>query len=434
MDPIYIGIIGILIFLVFIILRMPVAYGMAIVGFFGYSYFTSPKAAFGILSIDFYSTFSSYSLATAPMFILMGFIAHYSGVGANIYNAANKFVGHLTGGLLVATQLACGMFGAISGSVLASVATIGSIALPQMKKLNYNIPISAASIVAGSSLGSLIPPSIVLVVYGIAAEQSIGRLFMAGVIPGLLHMTLYIITVMLMSWRNPSLAPAAPRASWNEKVIAFKGGVVEVVFVFSLTLGGLFLGWFTPTEAGAVGAVGLFLVTLLRKKMNWEKTVMSLRSSTKLTAQIFLLVASATIFGRFIAISRIPFEFASFVQAANVPPFVVMLAIIGISFILGFIIDAMALILLIIPVFYPVVVFLGYDPIWFGIIIVVITSMGIITPPVGIGVYIIKGIVPEVPIEKIFKSIWPFLVTDWVFAIILIAFPVIATFLPRLLF
>lgn len=284
------------------------------------------------------------------------------------------------------------------------------------------------------SLGSLIPPSIILVVYGITAEQSIGRLLIAGIIPGILHMTLYIITVQLLAWFNPSIAPAVPKANWGERISAFGGGLVEVVLVFMITMGGLLLGWFTPTEAGAVGAFCLFIITLLRKKMNWEKTISSLRSSTNLTAQIFFLVASAKVFGRFIAVSRIPFEFASFIQSVDIPPFLVVLAIMFISMLLGCIIDAMPLILLIIPVFLPVIENLGYDPVWFGIQIVVVCSMGILTPPVGIGIYIIKGIIPDVPIQNIFKNIWPFLLTDWAFAIILVIFPSIATFLPGLLF
>ncbi|MCF8094309.1 MAG: TRAP transporter large permease [Desulfobacteraceae bacterium] len=433
MSPVVIGLIGLLIFIVLISLRMPVAFGMLLVGFLGYSYVISPSAAFNIVAQDFFSTFASYSLATVPMFIFMGFIAHQSGVGANIYNLANKLIGHITGGLLLATQLACAIFGAICGSLLATVATMGSVAIPQTKKLNYDMSISTASIVAGSSLGSLIPPSIILIVYGIAAEQSIGRLFLAGVLPGIVHMCIYMITIVLLTWYKPSLAMPGPKANWVEKVHAFRGGVFEVFIVFIITLGGLFIGWFTPTEAGAVGATSLFIVTVLRKKMDWRKTIAALRSTTKLTAQIFLLVGGATVFGRFIAITRIPFEFASFAQTTDLPNFVVFLLIIAMSFLLGMFIDTLALILLIIPVFFPVITSLGYDPIWFGIVIVVIASMGCVTPPVGMGVYVIKGVVPEVKLETVFKGMWPFILADWAFIVLLLLFPVIATFLPDLL-
>lgn len=436
MTPTLSGVLGLVVFLIIIMmLRMPIAYAMAIVGFAGYSILVSPSAAFRLVSIDIFTNFASYSLTVVPMFIFMGFIALYSGVGGSLFSFSSKFLGHFRGGLALATQAASALFGAISGSMLASVATIGSVALPEMRKHNYNMPYSAVSIAAGSSLGSLIPPSVILIVYGIATEQSIGRLFAAGVIPGIVHMSVYMITIIILTRINPSLFPLVPKANWEERIKAFRaGGVIEVLIVFAVSLGGLFLGWFTPTEAGAVGAFSLLLITLLEKKMDWPKTKQALAETTKLTAMIFLLVVGATILGRFLAVTRIPFDFASMVMGLDVHPFLVMIAIVLINMVLGCVVDAMPLILLTIPVFFPVIVALGFDPIWFGIVNVVIVSMGSITPPVGMSVYIVKGCVPDVPLEKIFRAIGPFLLADWTFFILLLLFPAMATFLPGLLF
>jgi len=436
MDPIIAGIVGIIAFFILLIFRMPVSYAMVIVGFAGFAHLTSPLKAFNVVARDFYSIFSSYSLTVAPMFILMGFIAYYSGIGMGLFNLVNKFVGHLRGGLALSVQAACALFGAVCGSLPATVATMGSIALPEMKKYKYADSLSTASVAAGASLGSLIPPSVLFIIYGIATEQSIGRLFIAGIIPGLLHMSIYMITILLLTTYKPSLAPITPKASWKERSGAIHdGGLIEVAMVFLLSLGGLFMGWFTPTEAGAVGAFSIFVITFVEKKMDWPKLKLALADTTKLTAMIFLLVAGATVFGRFFAITRIPFELSSWVAGLNMPPFLVMGVVILIYFILGTVIDALALILLTIPIFYPLVVTtLGYDPIWFGVIILLITSMGVMTPPVGLNVYIVKSVSKDVPLETIFKGIWPFVLADVVTITILIAFPVIATILPDLLF
>ncbi|MBC7323761.1 MAG: TRAP transporter large permease, partial [Moorella sp. (in: Bacteria)] len=269
---------------------------------------------------------------------------------------------------------------------------------------------ATASVAAGGALGVLIPPSVIFVVYGIATEQSIGKLFMAGILPGILLTLLYMATVWLITRRNPALGPPGPRASAREVLSSLREGLPEVLAVFLLSIGGLFAGWFTPTEAGAVGAAGILLVSLAGKRLTREGFTRSLRDTTRTTAMIMFLVAGATIFGRFIAVSRIPFELASWAGALPLPPFAVMVTILLIYLILGCFIDALALVLLTIPIFYPVAVnTLGYDPIWFGVIIVLVVAMGVITPPVGMNVYILKGIVPDIPLEDIFRGIWPFL-------------------------
>lgn len=428
------GYISLLAFIILLALRMPIAYAMALVGFVGFSYLTSPSAAFNMVVKEIYSTFSSYSLSVIAMFVWMGFLAFYSGIGSQLYVFAYKLIGHYPGGLAIATQAACAVFGAICGSNTATAATIGAIALPEMKKYRYDPSLATASVAAGGVLGVLIPPSVIFIIYGMSTEQSVGKLFMAGILPGILLMLLYMATIYIISSRNPRLGPAGPRAGWKERLGSLRGGLAEVLFVFSLSIGGLFAGWFTPTEAGAVGAAGVLAAALVKRSISWEGFRKSLLEATRTTAMIMLLIAGAMIFGRLMAISRIPFELANWAGTLTLPPFAVMAMILLIYLILGCFIDALALVLLTIPIFYPIAVgILGYDPIWFGVIIVLTVAMGVITPPVGMNVYIIKGVAPEVPLEVIFRGIWPFLLAVIVCLAILIAFPQIATFLPDML-
>jgi len=364
----------------------------------------------------------------------MGFLAFYSGIGTRLYVFAYKLIGHYPGGLAIATQAACAVFGAICGSNTATAATIGAIALPEMRKYKYDTSLATASIAAGGVLGVLIPPSVIFIIYGMATEQSVGKLFMAGIMPGILLMLLYMAAIYIVVSRDPNLGPAGPRASWKERLEALRGGLGEVLFIFSISMGGLFAGWFTPTEAGAVGAAGVLGVALVQRKITWEGFNKSLLDATRTTAMIMLLVAGAMVFGRLMAISRVPFEMAQWAGALPLPPFAVMIIILLIYLVLGCFIDALAMVLLTIPIFYPVVVnTLGYDPIWFGVIIVLTVAMGVITPPVGMNVYIIKGVAPDVPLEVIYKGIWPFLFALIICLALLMVFPQIATYLPNLL-
>lgn len=434
MNEITTGLLSIILFFVLLGFKMPIAYAMAMAGFLGFSYIVSPAAAFRVVSKDIYTTFSSYTLSVIPMFVFMGFIAFYSGIGSRIYNFAYKLIGHLPGGLSIATQVTCGLFGAVCGSNTATAATIGAIAIPEMKKYKYNDSLSTASVAAGGALGILIPPSVIFIVYGIATEQSVGSLFLAGIVPGLLLMCLYMLTVYILAKKNPLLAPPGPKYSWKERFESLRGGIWEVAIIFALSLGGLFLGWFTPTESGAVGAFGILALSLLEKQLTFEGLKKALTDSTRTTAMIMLLVAGAVIFGRLMAVSRIPFELANWAGNLPLPPYAVMAIILAIYFVLGFFIDALALVLLTIPIFYPVAVnVLGYDPIWFGVIIVLVVAMGVITPPVGMNVYVIKGIVPDIALETIFRGIWPFVGALTLCIFLLIAFTPIATFLPELL-
>jgi tripartite ATP-independent transporter DctM subunit len=433
MNGLTVGLIGILVFFVLIVFRMPIAMAMAVVGFAGLSVLLSPSAALRVVATSIYDNFASYNLSVVPMFILMGFFAFYSGIGSSLYQFAYKLVGHLPGGLAIATQVTCGLFGAVSGSNTATAATIGTIAIPEMKKYGYDDSLSTASIAAGGALGALIPPSVVFIVYGIATEQSIGQLFISGILPGILLMVLYILTIVVLVWRKPALGPPGPKSTWLETLATLRGGLVEVFIIFIISLGGLYLGWFTATEAGAIGAALVLLISILERRLGWQGIKASLTETIRTTAMIMFLLAGAIIFGQFMAVSRIPFNVADWTGDLPLPPFVIMGIIIVIYLILGFFMDALAMILLTIPVFYPIVTALNYDPIWFGVIIVLVCAAGVITPPVGVNVYIIKGVARDVPLETIFRGIWPFLIALIICIVILSIFPQIATFLPSLM-
>lgn len=429
-----VGIIGILLLLALIALRIPIAYSMLLVGFLGFSYLVSPQAALNMVTTELFSNFSSYTLSVIPMFVWMGFIAYYSGVGTGLYTLIYRLIGYRPGGLAIATQGACAIFGAICGSNTATAATMGAIALPEMRKYKYDDSLSTASVAAAGALGILIPPSVIFIVYGAATEQSIGKLFISGIIPGILLMVLYILTIFILVKINPEMAPAGQKFTFKEKVQALKGGLFEIIITFIISIGGLFAGYFSATEAGAIGAGSILLITLLRGQLKWDGFIKSLKDTTRTSAMIMLLVAGAMVFGRFIAVSRLPFEMANWAANLNLPPFMIMAVILIIYLILGCFIDALALVLLTVPIFYPVVTdVLGYNPIWFGVITVLVVAMGVITPPVGMNVFIIKGVAKDVPLETIFKGVWPFIIAIFACIALLIIFPQIATFLPNML-
>jgi tripartite ATP-independent transporter DctM subunit len=422
-------------FFILLCLEKPVAFSMALIGFLGFSAITTLNSGLHMVATEIFSNFSSYSLGVIPMFVWMGYLAYHSGIGADLYNFAYKMIGHWPGGLAVATQLACGMFGAVCGSNTATAATMGAIALPEMRKYNYDDSLSTSSIVAGGMMGMIIPPSVIFIVYGTATEQSIGKLFMAGIIPGIILMLLFIGAILIKTAKNPALGPKGPKASWKERTNALSKGLGETMVIFAISIGGLFFGWFTPTEAGAVGVGGVLLVSILRKRMNWKRLKSSLKDTTKTSAMIMLIIAGAMMFGRFMAISRLPSELANWASALTMPASVVMGVIVLIYLILGIPIDGLAMILLTIPIFYPVVTGpLGYDPIWFGVIIVLTVALAEATPPVGMNFFVIKGVAQDIPLDTIFRGIWPFLICILILTALLMVFPSIATFLPNLVF
>jgi tripartite ATP-independent transporter DctM subunit len=431
MDPVNVGIIGIVLLVFRFLLRMPVAFAMAFVGFLGFSYLGSFKAALSLLARDIFEQFSNFPLSAIPMFILMGSFAFASGIGRRLYDAAYTILGNMRGGLTMATVVACGFFASICGSTTATAATIGKIALPEMKRYKYNTTLASGCVASAGTLGILIPPSTIFLVYGIITEQSIGKLFVAGIVPGIILTFLFVLTVGLICWHDPTCAPPGASTSFKEKGKALIG-ILEALLLFGLVIGGLFFGWFTPTQAGGIGAAGALVIGLVRRELSWRVFINSTMDGLRTSCMVLCVIACATIFGHFMAVSTIPFILADWIGGLPIHPMAVMGIIILIYLIGGCFMDAMALVVLTVPVIYPVVVKLGFDPIWFGVIIVLVSEMGVITPPVGVNVYVIKGIAPEIPLETIFKGIFPFLIAILINAGILMLFPKLALILPGL--
>ena len=438
MSPTIIGIIGIVIMLLMFLTRMPVAFVMGIVGFVGFGIVINFHAGLALMSRNVYEVFGSYDLTTIPLFILMGQLGFNSGISKRLYDAGNKFLGSTRGGLAMATVSACTAFGAVCGSSPATAATMATVGLPEMKRYNYDDELATGSVASGGGIGMIMPPSVVLIIYGILTEQSIGALFVAGIFPALLVTVLFIISIYIRCRINPEQGPCGEKFTWAEKFKALLG-LGETLAVFILVIGGIFIGLFTPTEAAAIGAFGLLVIALVRKQITWEGFVKSLRETLRTSCMVMMLIAGAVIFGKFLAVTRIPFEIAGWVSELQMAPYLVLAVVIGIYFIGGCFMDALAFVTLTVPIFYPVVMELGYDPIWFGIIIVMVTEMGVITPPVGINVYVVYGVAKnvleqEVPLEKIFKGIFPFLIAVIIGVVILIMFPKIILFLPNLMY
>ena len=432
MSPTLTGLVGIAALFILIFLRIPVGFVMAGVGFLGFGYIVSFDASMNMIAKDLFSVFGSYSLTVIPLFVLMGQLAYHSGISKRLFNAAYKFIGHWPGGLAIATVGACAAFAAICGSTNATAATMGAATLPEMKRYNYKPELATGVVAAGGSLGILIPPSVIFIVYGILTEQSIGRLFMAGLLPGLILVLLFILAIVIWTRMRPELGPKGPKVPLREK-LASLSGLIETLLLFVLIMGGLFWGFFTPTEAGAIGAFGTLLLGLAGRNLTMKGFIASLAETTRISCMILVIVAGATIFGHFLAVSRIPFDIARGVSEIQLPRYAVMLIIIMVYLIGGCIIDSLALIMLTIPIFYPVVLLLGYDPIWFGVIIVLVTQIGVITPPVGINVYVVSGVARDVPLDVIFKGVLPFLAALIAGTLLLIAFPQIPLLLPGLM-
>lgn len=432
MDLTTVAIIALLILFLLLFLRMPIGYGMALIGFCGAVYVVGTRGALSLLKTFPYQYASSYDLVVIPLFVLMGEIAYRAELTWDIYNSTSKIFGGIRGSLGMATVAACAGFAAISGSSLATAATMGAVALPEMKKFKYNRRLATGCVAAGGSIGILIPPSIILVLYAIMTEQSIGKLFIAGFVPGLLEASLYMLTIYIITRIRPGWAPPGPRTGLVEKIIAIKDAWVPIV-LFLIVIGGIYMGVFTPTEAAAVGAAGSFIVLFVRRRGNRINILDSLLKTGRTTGMIFGILIGAMILNYFMAITMLPMALADFVSELAVPPLVTVIFIIFIYILLGCLMDPMAMILLTVPIFFPLIIGMGYNPIWFGILVVRVVEIGMITPPIGINVFIIQGIDTSIPISEVFLGIVPFLLADFVCVALLILFPQIVLFLPSIM-
>jgi tripartite ATP-independent transporter DctM subunit len=366
------------------------------------------------------------------MFVWMGYIAYNAEIGKGLFAFFHKMVGHWRGGLLLAGTMASAAFGAICGSPTAAVATMGSICYPETQRYNYNSSLSAASIAASGTLSVLIPPSLAFIVYGIQTEQSIGNLFIAGILPGILLMASFMMGIFMVTRRHPEYAPAGPRSTWKERIKSSLG-TIDIIIIFLVVLGGLFAGWFTPTEAGAVGAAAVLVTSLIRRRLTWQAFLNSIKATAKTTAMVMFLVFGAQILGRLITITEIAPNVSTWLGALPVPRLVVLMIVVLVCVFLGFFVEVLSLTLIAVPVFFPLIVnVLDYDPIWFGVLWILTTSTGLITPPVGLEVYIASGVC-KLPVKEVFKGVWPFFFATIVTVVLLIVFPQIATFLPNLM-
>lgn len=428
-----VGIAGIAILLgVLFFLGMPVGFAMGIVGFCGFSYVISLQAGLGMIGGVIWDTFSKYGLTVIPLFIFMGQIAFYSGVNEKLYHAAWHWVGRIRGGIAMATVMACSAFSAICGSNAATAATMSTVALPEMKKYNYHPRLSTGAVACGSTLGVVIPPSVVLIVIGLSTGQSIAKLFYGGVGAGVLLSLLLMLTVYAICRVHPDWGPTGPASGWKKKFRSLSGAV-EMLLLFLLVMTGLYSGFFTPAEAGAAGSFLAVILSLLQKRLSWKNFAASVNDTLRISCMVITIVAGAVIFGKFLTVTRIPYDIAEWVVRLPVHKTVIMMIIFGIYVIGGAVMDALALLLITIPIFFPVAEQLGYDPLWFGITITVITTLGAVTPPVGATTYVVGGMARDIPLEEVFKGVAWFLPAYILCIIFLMLFPEIATWLPNLI-
>ena len=432
MSPILIGIIGIIILFILMASGMNVGIAMAVSAFVGLIYLMGFSQALSILGAAPYRTAAAYTMSVIPLFVLMGNLSFYAGVSKDLYSTTYKLFGHLPGGLAMATTAGCAGFAATCGSSVATAVTMGSIAIPEMKKYKYAPSLAAGSLAAGGTLGILIPPSIGFIIYSMLTDESIGKLFIAGVLPGILLTFLFVLTIYINVRRDLRLGPPGPRFSLREKIASFKG-IWSALSLFILVIGGLYGGIFTPTEAGGIGACGAFLLIAVRGKLTLRNLTDVLMETGKITAMCFIILSGANVFGYSMAVTRIPNALADLAVGLPFPPILIIIFILIIYLALGCVMDSIAMIVLTVPIFYPVVIKLGYDPIWFGVIMVIVMEMALITPPVGMNVFAIAGVATEIPLYTIFKGVLPFLAAMVICVAFLMAFPQIATFLPGLM-
>jgi tripartite ATP-independent transporter DctM subunit len=417
-----VGIFGIVImFLILFLLRIPVAVTMAIVGFIGIAYLTSFEAAIGMLTSDLWNIFSNYGLTVIPLFILLGEFVHYAGYNNSLYHATYKWFGHYKGGLAMTTIMASAAFSAISGSNTATAATMSTVAIPAMKQYNYHPALNSGAVAAGATLGVLIPPSIVLVVYGLYTGQSIGKLFFGNIIPSVVLTVLIALTVVYICHKHPDWGPRGPKSTWKERIQALPAAL-DILVLFVVVMAALYTGVVTATEAAALGCALALIICLVRKKLNYKGFRASLIDTLRISCMIFLILAGAVIFGRFLTLTRLPFEAAQIIGSLALPPWLLLWLILFCYILGGCVMDALAFLLVSLPIFYPLVQQLGYDPIWFGQVITIVTTMGSIMPPIGICCYVVSGI-SDIPLATVFKGGMYYIPSYIIAIVILMLFP-----------
>ena len=428
MSPELVGVIGLIALIVLLFSGMWIGFAMAFLGFFGFAYLAGFQAALGVLATVPYSSIALYGVSVVPLFLLMGNVAANSGISADLYKTGYKWVGHLPGGLAMGTIGACAGFAAICGSSMASGVTMGKVALPEMEKYKYDPRLATGCVASGSTLGILIPPSLGFILYGLLTEESVGKLFMAGILPGILLAFLFIITIYIWAKRNPEMGPPGEKVSLKEKIISLKN-TWAMVILFLLVMGGIYGGFFTPSEAGAIGAFGSIIITFISGKLNLKKLLDTLLQTGQMTAMVLILLVGSMIFMNFLSISKLPFSVADFVAGLTLPKYGLFAIIILIYLILGMFMDAMSSMVITVPIIYPTILVLGFDPVWFGVIMVLVVEMGLITPPVGMNVFVLSSVTDE-SLGTIFRGTTPFVFAILVGIILMTIFPKIALFIP----
>jgi tripartite ATP-independent transporter DctM subunit len=424
------ALLGFAAFLVLAALRVPMAFAMGIVGFFGFAYKLNFSAAAAMIGQTTYETGLAYTLSVIPLFILMGNFVVRARLSEELYQAAYAFLGHLRGGLAMSTVIASGGFGSICGSSIATAATFSKVAYPSMRRFGYKDSLAAGSIAGGGTLGILIPPSVIMVIYGIMTETSIGKVFIAGILPGLVSTALLCLAVVWITWRDPAAGPPGERSGWRERGRAVRH-VWPVVLLFVLVIGGIYGGVFTATEGAGIGAGGAFLFALARRALTWRVLVEVLVESARTTSMLFMILIGALIFANFINYTTMPADLKSFVIQFGVHPVLVIVAICAVYVVLGTAMEELSMILLTVPLFFPVVTGIGYDAVWFGVVVVVVVQIGLISPPVGMNIFVVKNLIRHLSIGTVFRGVTPFFVAQVCLLAILVAFPALALYLPR---
>jgi C4-dicarboxylate transporter, DctM subunit len=411
------------------LLRVPVGMAMGLVGVTGFGFLVGGEPALKLVGQTSMRTVTDYTFGIIPMFLLMGAFVSNSGMSRELFRAANSFVGHFRGGLGIATIAACGGFAAISGSSVATAATFSTVAYPEMRRYGYPQSFATGTIAAGGTLGAMLPPSTVLAVYGLITEQDIGQLFIAGIVPGLIAGSMYMMTIVSIGLVRPNYLPAGVRSSWTQRLQSLRD-VWATLLLFAFVIGGLYGGLFTPTEAGGMGAGGAFIIGVLRGRLSRADIRQSLLQATRTAAAVFTVLIGALLFGYFLTVTQTPQKVTAFLTGLGVGRYGVLVLIMLMYLVLGCLMDALAMIILTIPIIFPVIKQLGFDPIWFGVIIVMTVELGLIHPPVGMNMFVIKSVVEDVKISTIFYGVIPFILTDLVRLVLLISFPILATYLP----